>query len=153
MYTKQEISKQKQAFWTAFGRYMKPVLSADGEEISWLNYKTGNKQVSFKMDVDSRQAQISIVLHHADFDMQQLYYERMVQLKDIFYETVGEDDWTWMPVSVDEYGKRVSVIEKRLTGVNMFKNEDWPAIISFLKPRIVALDVFWSMARYQFNGS
>ena len=29
MYTKQEISKQKQAFWTAFGRYMKPVASAD----------------------------------------------------------------------------------------------------------------------------
>jgi hypothetical protein len=44
MYTKQEISKQKQAFWTAFGKYMKPVLSADGEEISWLNYKTGNTQ-------------------------------------------------------------------------------------------------------------
>ena len=29
MYTKQEISKQKQAFWTAFGRDMKPVASAD----------------------------------------------------------------------------------------------------------------------------
>jgi hypothetical protein len=152
MYTKQEISKQKQAFWTAFGRYMKPVLSADGEEISWLNYKTGNKHVSFKMDVDSRQAQVVIVLDHADSDTQQLFYGRMVELKDIFYETVGEDDWTWMPVTVDEYGKRVSIIQKRLTGVNMFKNEDWPAIISFLKPRIMALDAFWSMVRYQFSN-
>ncbi|HXO74723.1 MAG TPA: DUF4268 domain-containing protein [Puia sp.] len=152
MYTKQEISKQKQAFWTAFGRYMKPVLSADGEEISWLNYKTGNKHINFKMDVDSRQVQIAIVLHHDDSDMQQLYYDRFVQLKDIFYETVGEDDWTWMSVAMDEYGRHISVIQKRLTGVNMFKNEDWPAIISFLKPRIIALDAFWSMARYQFSN-
>jgi hypothetical protein len=43
MYTKQETSKQRQEFWTAFGRYMKPVLSADGEEI--------------RMEVDSRQAE------------------------------------------------------------------------------------------------
>ena len=104
------------------------------------------------MDVDSRQAQIVIVLHHADSDRQQLYYDRLVQMKDIFYEAVEEDDWIWMPVTTDEYGKRVSIIGKRLTGVNMFKTEDWPAIISFLKPRIIALDAFWSMARYQFSG-
>ena len=104
------------------------------------------------MDVDSGQVQIVIVLHHADSDKQQLYYDGFVQLKDIFYETVGENDWTWVSVTMDEYGKRVSIIQKRLTGVNMFKNEDWPAIISFLKPRIIALDAFWSMARYQFSS-
>jgi len=64
MWTKQEIAKQKQAFWTAFGRYMKPVLSADGEVVSWLNYKTGNKYIHFKMDADSRQAFIAILVHH-----------------------------------------------------------------------------------------
>ena len=132
MYTKQEISKQKQAFWTAFGRYMKPVLSSEGEAISWLNYKTGNKQVSFKMEVDTREAEISIVLHDP------AYYGRFVQLKGVLFAELGEDDWIWQPGGL---------IQKRLTGVNIFKNEDWPAIISFLKPRIIALDSFWSLVK------
>jgi hypothetical protein len=150
MYTKQEISKQKQKFWTAFGRYMKPVLSADGEEISWLNFKTGNKQVSFKMDVNSQRAILSVIMDHPDPGTRKLYFERFVQLKDIFYETLGEEDWTWQSIGTDENGRRISTFHKQLTGVNIFHNEDWPAIISFLKPRIIALDIFWSMVRYQF---
>src|ERR1700754_4443322 len=114
MYTKQEISKQKQAFWTVFGRYMKPVLSADGEVISWLNYKTGNKQVHFKMDADSGQAYIAVVLHHSDPDTGQAYYDRFVQLKDLFYEAMGEDDWKWVQDATDEHGRRISSIQKRL---------------------------------------
>ena len=152
MYTKQEISKQKQAFWTAFGRYMKPVLSADGEEISWINYKTGNKHVHFKMDADSRQAKIAIVLDHPEQGSRRMYYDRLLQMKPIFEDSIEEDDWTWSPEDVDEQGRVVSVIQKQLMGVNLFKNEDWPAIISFLKPRIMALDNFWSMVRYQFPG-
>jgi len=149
MYTKQEISKQKQAFWTAFGRYMKPVLSADGEAISWMNYKTGNKHISFKMDADSRQARIAIVVRDPDGGG---YFDRLLQMKDIFYETLGELDWTWERDSADEQGRVVSVIQKKMMGVNVLKNEDWPAIISFLKPRIIALDSFWSMVRYQFSN-
>jgi hypothetical protein len=31
--------------------------------------------------------------------------------------------------------------------VNIFHEADWPAIISFLKPRIMALDEFWEIAK------
>jgi hypothetical protein len=130
---------------------MKPVLSADGEEISWLNYKTGNKHVQLKMDADSRQAQIAVILHHSDPGKRQLYFDRFARLKDIFEEELREKDWTWQPEVTDEHGKTISVIQKTLTGVNIFKNEYWPAIISFLKPRIIALDNFWGMVRYQFD--
>jgi hypothetical protein len=152
MYTKQEMSKQRQAFWTAFGRYMKPVLSSDGEEISWINYKTGNKHISLKMDVDSRRAVVSVVIDHPDAAMRRVYYERWLQLKGIFYDTMGEEDWSWRPGASDEHGKDISTIGKELGGVNIFRNEDWPAIISFLKPRIIALDEFWGMVRYQFSN-
>jgi hypothetical protein len=151
MYTRQEISKQKQAFWTAFGRYMKPVLSADGEEISWSNYKTGIKGISFRMDADNQQAVISIVLFQPDLQLLQLYYRRLLQLKGILEESLGEDDWTWLSDNTDEYGRVVSTISKQLTGVNLLRNEDWPAIISFLKPRIIALDAFWSLVKYGFE--
>lgn len=151
MYTKQEISKQKQAFWTAFGRYMKPILSADGDEISWLNYKTGNKHVGFRMDVDSRRAIISIVLDHPDPGMRQSFFNRFLQMKDLFYGELGEMDWEWHSEATDEHGRSISTIFKQLDGVNIFRNEDWPAIISFLKPRIMALDGCWSMVKYQFS--
>ena len=152
MYTKHEISKQKQAFWTAFGRYMKPVLSADGEEISWLNYKTGNKYIGFRMDVDSRRAVLSVVMDHPDPGARQLYFDRFLQMRGIFEGTVEEGDWIWRPEGVDEHGRGINMIYKELDGVNIFRSEDWPAIISFLKPRIIALDEFWSMVRYQFSG-
>jgi Domain of unknown function (DUF4268) len=150
MYTKQETSKQKQAFWTAFGRYMKPILSADGEEISWLNYKTGNKHVHFKMDVDSRQAQIAVIIQHPEPEQQRAYFNRLTQFRGIFEDTVGEQDWNWDSHITDEQPTRASVVQRPLVGVNLFRNEDWPAIISFLKPRIIALDAFWSMVRYEF---
>ena len=152
MYTKQAISKQKQVFWTAFGRYMKPVLSSDGEPMNWLNYKTGTKHVSFGMDVDSRRAIISVVIDPPTPGIRQAYFDRFMQLKGIWEDTMGEEDWIWQPNATDEHGKAISTIYKELTGVNIFQNEDWPAIISFLKPRIMALDAFWSVVRHQFSN-
>ena len=151
MYSKQETSKQKQAFWTAFGRYMKPVLSADGEEISWSNYKTGVKGIGFKMEADRKQAILSIVLSQPGLEAQEAHYERFLQLKEILYETLGERDWVWGFNVPDESGKSISTISKQLNGVNILVTQDWPAIISFFKPRIIALDTFWSMTKYGFE--
>ena len=151
MYTQQEISKQKQAFWTAFGRYMKPVLSADYEAVNWINYKTGNKHLSFKMDVGTKKATIAIVIDHPDAATRQAYIDRLKKMEAILSETLEETGWTWQSAAEDEHGRPISTISRTLENVNIFKNEDWPAIISFLKPRIIALDAFWSMARYQFQ--
>lgn len=151
MYSKQEVSKIRQAFWTAFGKYMQPVLSAEGTPVSWINYKTGVSGISFKMDADNKEAVISILLTHNDLSLQRAAYERFGQLKTMLNESLGENDWQWEQEVADDYGKIVSRISRRLNGVNVLRNEDWPAIISFLKPRIVALDEFWSMAKYGFE--
>ncbi|MFA6248901.1 MAG: DUF4268 domain-containing protein, partial [Mucilaginibacter sp.] len=49
MYSKDQASQLKQAFWTAFGQYMGPVLSAEGLRTNWINYKTGVKHIYFRM--------------------------------------------------------------------------------------------------------
>lgn len=146
MYSKQEVSKLKENFWTAFGKYMKPVLSADGEPISWLNYKTGIPGVFFKMDADSQQASVAIVITQSD----SRFYNQFVDNK-AFLETILGESWQWQPNTVDEYGKNLSIISTRINNVNVLQSEDWPAIISFFKPRIIALDEFWSMAKYGFE--
>jgi len=152
MYTREEISKQKQAFWTAFGKYMQPVLSAEGLPVSWLNYKTGVGGIHFKMDADRDRAAIKIQLSNSDAATRRLHYGQLLQLKGMLNETLGEEDWVWAPAEEDEYGKTISTVGKTLLGVNIHQQSDWGAIISFLKPRIIALDEFWSMARYSFEG-
>jgi hypothetical protein len=152
MYTREEISRQKQAFWTAFGKYMQPVLSAEGQAVSWPNYKTGIGGIHFKMDAGRDHAVIKIRLSNNDPAIRQSHYAQWLQLKTILEDTLGEDDWVWQPDDQDEYGKPVSTISKTLRGVNIHQQSDWPTIISFLKPRIIALDECWSMVKYSFEG-
>lgn len=149
MYTREEISKQKQAFWTAFGKYMQPVLSADGSSVSWLNYKTGISGIHFKMDADRDHALIMILLSNTNAAIQQEHYNQFEQLKGMLQDTLGEDDWVWQQTEVG--GKLNISISKTLTGVNIHNQPDWSDIISFLKPRIIALDEFWSMTKYSFE--
>jgi hypothetical protein len=36
--------------------------------------------------------------------------------------------------------------------VSILQKNDWPALISFFKTRIIALDEFWSSVKYDFEG-
>lgn len=150
MYTKQQASELRQAFWTAFGQYMSPVLSAEGEKVNWINYKTGIKHLFFKMNADNRHAEISIEITHPDIEMQQLYYGHFIQLKNLFQNSMGEE-WTWQLHTTNEFGKTISKIFTTLENVSIFKKEDWPKLITFYKQRMIALDEFWSSAKYGFE--
>ena len=141
----------KKDFWTAFGQYMTPVLSAEGEKVSWVNYKTGEKNISFRLETDNKKATVAIILSHSDPDIQQLYYEQFLQLKKIMKSTI-EEDWTWEPQTNDEHGKTISRIFIELPDVSVFKKEDWPKLISFFKKNIITLDEFWSTVKYSFEG-
>jgi hypothetical protein len=151
MFSKQEASQFRKEFWTAFGQYMKPVPSAEGEKINWINYKTGEKDILFKMEADGKKASIAIEIVHADVEMQQLYYEQFVQLKDIFNRVVG-DDWMWSLHTTEDTGKVISKIFTEITGVSIFNKAHWPTLISFFKTHIMALDEFWSNAKYGFES-
>jgi len=151
LYSKQQASQIRQEFWTTFGHYMAPQPSAEGERINWINYKTGEKQVSFKMYTGNRDASIGIELAHPDTGIQELYFEQFAELKNILQATLGEE-WTWELFHIDEHGKTISRIYKTLNEASVFNREDWPALISFFKPRLIALDAFWSDAKYAFEA-
>jgi hypothetical protein len=150
MYSRQEASQLRKDFWTGFGQYMRPLRNADDETVNWLNYKTGKKHIYFRMDANNKQSSIAIELRHPDSELQQLYFDQFRQFENILHETVGEK-WNWQLHTTDEDGKLVSRIGTVLNGVNVFKKEHWPVIISFLKPRILALDNFWSMVKEGFE--
>jgi hypothetical protein len=151
MYTREEASQIRQAFWTALGQYLSPIPSADGIKVNWLNYKTGVKHVYFRMQADKKSSYISIDITHTDPDIQELYFEQFKELRVVFEDTLKEE-WQWELHVTDENYKMVSRIYKEFSPVNIFNQNDWPKLISFFKPRILALDEFWSMAKYSFEA-
>jgi len=151
MYSKQEASQLRQEFWTAFGQYMSPIFSADGEKINWINYKTGDKNIVFRMDADNKKASIAIELTHKDQEIQQLYFEQLLQFKSLFADAVQEE-WNWQLHSRDEFGRLVSRISAERNNLSIYQKKDWPDLISFFKPRIIALDTFWSSVKYAFES-
>ena len=151
MYSKDEASQIRQAFWTAFGQYISPQLSADDLKVNWVNYKTGIKHLYFKMEADKRFATIGIVITHPDTGIQELFFEQFKELKTMFDSHLDEE-WTWALHHEDEYGKTISRIYRQIDNVSIYNRNDWPKLISFFKPRIIALDDFWSVAQYFFES-
>lgn len=129
---------------------MRPVKGAEGDTINWLNYKTGIKHIYFRMDAGQQNASIAIELKHTDTVLQQHYFEQLGQLRSILEQITGEK-WEWQLHTTDEDGNRISRITTSLAPVSIFKEADWPSIISFLKPRIIALDEFWMMVKNTFE--
>jgi hypothetical protein len=146
MYSRQEASRIKTAFWTSFGQYMKPIPSAWKEKVNWLNYKTGVKDIFFRMHADNKHAYIGIELAHNDPVIRHYAFEKMQIWKSILEELTGEP-WDWHLEMFDEHGRPISMISISLTAVNIMRQEEWPALISFFKPRIIALDAFWADAK------
>ncbi len=151
MYTKEQASQIRQAFWTAFGQYMALHPSVEGYKVNWINYKTGLKHVYFRMNAEKNAASIAIEIIHPDIEIQQLFYEQFLTLK-LMLEDYQQETWEWVLHTSDNNGKTISRICKELPNVNVFRQDDWPAIISFLKPRIIALDAFWGDAQFSFES-
>ncbi|WP_198652190.1 DUF4268 domain-containing protein [Chitinophaga deserti] len=150
LYSKEEASRIREEFWTTFGQYIAPQPSAEGLRINWINYKTGIRHLFFKMEAGSRGGVIAIESTHPDEGIQELVMEQFTVLKNMLAESLQEE-WIWEPHVQNAQGKIVSRIYREIDDVSVFRKEDWPALISFFKPRIMALDDFWSTAKYAFE--
>ena len=151
MYSKDEASKIRQQFWIAFGKYMKPIPSAEGLIINWINYKSGVKNVFFRMKAEQNLAIISIDITHQDSEIRAFYFEQFKALKFLFTDAVKEE-WDWRPYMLSEYGVPFAQISISLIGKSVFDQKNWPEIISFFKTRIIALDQFWGDAKLIFEN-
>lgn len=145
-----EASRIKQEFWTTFGRYMAPVLSSEGERINWVNYHTGIKSIYFRMDAGPRSASIAISIEHKDPVIRELYFEQFGALRQFLHAELSEE-WIWQQNSSSN-NRFASRIYKSLMGPSVYNKDSWPDLISFFKPRIIALDSFWVTAKFGFES-
>lgn len=143
MYTREQVAAVRQNFWTRFGKYMAPVLSAESEKINWINYKTGIPNVFFRMNAGKDEAYIGIEIMHKNPVQAEKYYQQFVLLRPML-EAALQEVWIWEEDHRNDSFQKLSRIYTLLQPANIFKEADWPAIISFLKPRMLALDEFWT---------
>jgi hypothetical protein len=144
MYSREQGARIKQDFWTSFGKYMSPVPNAGGESINWVNYKTGIKNIYLRMDANRDGASIALEIIHSDRVTQQLYFEQLLSYKSLL-ENAGE--WEWSTNKIKDEGKHYCAISKYIEQVNVFRQTDWPQIISFLKSSAIQMDAFWYIAK------
>src|SRR6478736_463627 len=138
MFKREEASRLREDFWTTFGKYMSPVPSSEGMKINWINYRTGIKDVYFRMDVLQKSAVISITMEHKDREIQELFFNKFLEFKSLLHSTL-EEEWVWqVHVTVKEQ-KIISRIYKELPGVSVFNKDQWPDLISFFKSCMIAL--------------
>lgn len=150
MFTRAETSRIRQEFWTTFGKYMSPIPSAEGLKINWVNYRTGVKDVYFRMETLPDRGVISISIEHTDASLRQLFFEQFLELREMLH-AAQEEEWDWQRQTL--VGTRtVARISKELTDVQVTNRDHWPELISFFKPRIIALDAFWENGKYSFES-
>lgn len=152
MFSKQEAARLQQQFWERFGKYMAPVPSVREVPVNWINYRTGIKDVYFRTQANRLGASIAIVITHGDPQKRLAFYQRFEALRHLL-ESELEEAWQWRASFTDEDGKTSSRIYTELDGVNVLLEKDWPSIISFFKPRLLALDRFWNQSRDIFESA
>ena len=150
MYTNAEASAIRQQFWTSFGMYMSPVPSATLEKVNWVNYKTGIKGISFKMEADKESAFVAIEIFLKDTMLQHQYFEIFDNFVKQFEQTAGKG-WLFERDHFIEHKGNVSTITVKLKNVNIFRQDNWPTIIAFLKQHIIGLDAFWAEYKAAFE--
>jgi hypothetical protein len=150
LYTREETKQIKEKFWTKFGQFMALSVNSEGDRINWVNYKTGIKHLYFRMDAGHKSAYILIQMDHPDRGIRALMMEQFEQYRSLLTGMLGEE-WIWSDSDVDSYGKEWSSISATLTGVSIFREEDWPDLMTFFKSRILILDEFWNNAKHGFD--
>ena len=138
MYDKHQASEIRQQFWTSLGQYLAPVPSASGQKVNWINYKTGIREIQFKMDAQNKYSFVAIEIRGEE-EKRMRFYQMFLSFKEQF-----PDHYEWIEEAEDEHGKVLSRIYCEQEGSTFFNKAHWPELISFFKANIIVLDQFWA---------
>ena len=145
MFSRQEAKQIRQQFWTAFGIYMRQHTSTRGPEIKWINYRTGVKDIYFRLEADQKGAMVSIDLQHKDREIRSLIFDQWEALRTLLHNHTTKA-WTWNRSYYLPTGKEISRIFHQQTGLNIFDQNDWGDLFRYFAGQLVALDELWEDA-------
>jgi len=101
------------------------------------------------MDADTTYAGLSIEISHPAEQDRLVYFQKFLSLQRMLNETTGFE-WQWNEKLQGDH-MVISSISRRMESVSILNRSDWPAIISFLKAGMIALDEFWNLVKEGFE--
>jgi hypothetical protein len=146
MFTREQAKEINTLFWTSFGKYMQKHKSQFSFHNKWVNYKTGVKDIYFRLKMNKLCAEISIELQHKDGGIRQLFFEQFGELRKIFEQEVGQWEWVDEELFQTPEGNynELSAIRLKLFDVNLYNKDTWQQTFYFFEDNMIKLDAFWA---------
>lgn len=139
MWSKEEAKVLRVKFWSGFKRY----CYKRHIDRRWVLTGVKIKSVQLKFYADSRKALVMFQIDHKNALTRYKIYETFLSYRKLMAETCGqelrwEEDYTGI-------GERpVSAIYFELSGVDMYREEDWERIYAFFAEKMVLLEeAYW----------
>ncbi len=151
MYGKQEAQEKRKAFWTKYGKLMKPIVSQRGRKVNWVNYESGVKGIKFRTEWVKNTVQISIDIDHSDPDIQYLHWEQLWESFGILKQLMGEENLTFEREYYGVYDFPIGRIYRTEEVGSIYNEDSWPQAFQFYKTNIIQLDEYWSMIEHLFD--
>lgn len=142
MLKKEELREIRTEFWSEFDAFNKKKRTAGNRKINWANYKSGIKDIYFRLDFDTKEAYFAIDLQMRDPEIRELVWEQFMETEKLLKEHIGEDILLQPNITADS-GLTIHRISWSLTKVSITNSADYPKAIKFLSKKIQGLDRFW----------
>ena len=148
MFSRDEAKALNERFYTLFGTYMRRHQPQAEEARQWLNYRTGVKNIFFRVEATGKAALASIDLQHPDEGVRQLFYEQFQEFQKALESHTGPLIWD-QAYSLNN-GRVISRIYQKQEGISLYREEDWHQIFPFFEKYLLGFDAFWADFREAF---
>lgn len=146
MLKKEELRELRIDFWSEFDAYNKKTRTANNRKISWAQYKSGIKDIYFRLDFTTKEAFLAIDLQMRDAGVRSLVWDQFMETANLLKTHIG-DDLSYHTDLVSPEGLEIHRIKWTLENVSILNKKDYPKVVQFLSEKIQGLDVFW----YEFS--
>ncbi len=148
MFSRDEAKAWNERFYTLFGTYMRRHQPQAEGARQWLNYRTGVKNIFFRVEATGKEALVSIDLQHPDEGVRQLFFDQFKEFKKALEGHTGP--LLWQEAFTLENGRTIGRIYQQQGGVSLFKEDDWHQIFPFFEKYLLGFDAFWADFREAF---
>lgn len=139
MWSKEEAKELRVKFWSGFKRY----CYKHRIDRRWVLTGVKIKSVQLKFYADTQKALVMFQIDHKNALTRYKVYETFLSYRKLMAETCGEElRWEEDYFGVGE--RPVSAIYFELSGVDMYREEDWDKIYAFFAEKMVLLEeAYW----------
>lgn len=151
MLNKEELRQLRLEFWSEFEDFSKKRRTANNRKINWAQYKSGIKDIYFRLDFTTKEAFLAVDLQMRDAEIRELVWEQFMETETLLRNYVGTELALFPNYALEE-GFEIHRMTWSIPNVSITKKEGYPKVVQFLSEKIYGLDAFWFEFSDLFNA-